>query len=257
MSGAGLPNRRMGAAGVSAVAPVRPGRSHPARRRAWREGARAIGPSAVAMAAWGLVTGLAMVQVGLTLLPALALVFAVYSGTSQLAVLPLLATGTGVAAMLLAAAVANLRFVVYSAVLSRHLRRLPLAPRLAIGYITIDGPVAALMERLRARRHAHRVSFLLAANLATAAVWCASSVLGMALAALVPRHLDLGFLGVLALLALVVPMVRGRENLVAAAVAIGVALAFADGPRGLVTLLAVLAAVAAALAVLRRPGARP
>jgi len=36
-------------------------------------------------------------------------------------VLPLVAAGTGVAAMVGAAAVANLRFVVYSAVLARHL----------------------------------------------------------------------------------------------------------------------------------------
>ena len=211
----------------------------------------AVGPSLVAMAAWGVVTGLAMVQVGLSLLPSLALIFAVYSGTSQLAVLPLLATGTGVGAMLLAAAVANLRFVVYSAVLSRHLRRLPLLRRLATGYITIDGPVAALVERLRERRFSHRVSFLQAANLVTAAVWCGSSVLGMALAALIPPELDLGFLGVLALLALVVPMVRGRENTVAAAVAIGVVLALGSGSRGLGTLLAVLAAVGVALLMAR------
>ncbi len=231
----------------------RPG-GHLLRRRAWAEGARAVVPSLFAMGAWGLVTGLAMVQVGLSVLPSLALIFAVYSGTSQLAVLPLLATGTGVGAMLLAAAVANLRFVVYSAVLSRHLRRLSLGRRLALGYITIDGPVAALVQRLQQRRFTHRVSFLAAANGVTAVVWCASSVAGMALSALLPRTLDLGFLGVLALLALVVPLVRGRTAAVAAAVAVAVSLALAGWPRGLATLAAVLAAVAAALLLMRRSG---
>lgn len=231
-------------------------RDRPDRRRVRAAARRAVGPSLVAMAAWGLVTGLAMVQVGVAWVPALALTFGVYSGTSQLAVLPMLHTGAAVPAMLLAAAVANLRFVVYSAVLSRHLRRLPLPQRLATGYVTIDAPLAALMERLHQGSRTHRVTFLQAANGLTYAVWCGASVLGVAAAAVLPPGHDWAYIGVLALFAMAVPLVRGRAAWAAALVASASAVALVRVPGHLGTVLAVLAGVAAALWILRREAAQ-
>jgi predicted branched-subunit amino acid permease len=231
-------------------------RSAAVRRAAFRAGFREVGPSLAAMAAWGLVTGLAMVQVGLELLPSLALTFAVYSGTSQLAVLPLLATGTGVAAMVGAAFVANLRFVVYSAVMSRHLRRLPLGWRLLIGFFTIDGPVAAFVQRRERGPMVQRVAYLVGANTSTAMTWCASSVLGIAWATVLPAGTALAYIGVLALFAITVPMLAGRPAWAAAATSIAVALLGADWPHRLGTFVAVLAAVAVALGVQRASSPR-
>jgi predicted branched-subunit amino acid permease len=226
-------------------------RRHAARRAAFVAGARAVVPSLPAMAAWGVVTGIAMAKLGLGLATMLGLTFVVYSGTSQLAVLPLMAASTGVLAMVAAAAVANLRFVVYSAVLSRHLRRVPLALRLATGFVTIDGPLAALLQRQREGRLVQRVAFLNGANAITAAVWCGSSLLGIALAAALPFGPELAFVGVLALFGITVPMLVGRPAWAAAATSVAVALAGAGWPHRLGTFAAVLAGVAAALLAAR------
>ena len=231
-------------------------RRHPVRWRAFRLGARCVVPSLPAMAAWGLVTGVAMVKVGLELLPALGMTFIVYSGTSQLTVLPLLAAGTGVLAMAAAAAVANLRFVVYSALLSRHLRRVPLALRLGTGFWTIDGPVAAFMQQQRRGPLVQRVAFLNGANALTAAVWCGSSVAGIALGAVLPLGAELAYIGLLALFGITVPLLAGRPAWAAAAASVAVALAGADWPHRLGTFAAVLAGVAAALWAGRGRGPR-
>jgi predicted branched-subunit amino acid permease len=225
---------------------------HPARRSAFRTGARSVVPSLPAMIAWGLVTGLAMVQIGLPLATSLAMTFGVYSGTSQLAVLPLLAGGTGLAAMVAAAAVANLRFVVYSAVLARHLRRLPLPLRLLTGYVTIDGPLAALTEYQRRGPLVQRVAFLWGANAVTYVAWCGASVVGVAAAAVIPGGVDVAYIGVLALFAFCVPMLRGRAAWAAAGASIAVALAGADWPHQLGTFAAVLAGVVAARLAIRQ-----
>ncbi len=45
-------------------------------------------PAAVAMVAWGSVTGVAMVQSGLTPLQAVGMTFMVYAGSAQLTSLP-------------------------------------------------------------------------------------------------------------------------------------------------------------------------
>jgi predicted branched-subunit amino acid permease len=232
-------------------------RRHPARRAAFIAGARAVRPSLPAMAVWGVVTGVAMMKLGLALAPALGMTFIVYSGTSQLAVLPLMAGSTAVLTMVLAAALAGLRFVVYSAVLSRHLSRVPLPLRLGTCFLTIDGPLAVLTQ---AHLQAHsrgplvqRVALLNGANVVTAAVWCASSVLGIALAALLPLGAELGYLAVLALLAFTVPMLVGRPDLAAATASIALTLLGASWPHKLGTFAAVLAGVAAALWASPRP----
>jgi len=227
-------------------APTRAG-AHAVRRAQFRAGARAVVPSLPGMAAWGVATGIAMVKVGIELLPALWMTFAVYSGTSQLAVLPLMAGGIAVGTLVLTAAIANLRFVVYSATLAPHLRRLPLALRLATGFVTIDGPLAALMLRQRQGPLVQRVAFLWGANAATWITWCAASVAGIALAAFLPYGPELGYVGVLALFGIALPLLAGRPAWAAALASGAVALLGVGWPRGLGTVAAVAAGVAAAL----------
>jgi predicted branched-subunit amino acid permease len=76
---------------------------------AFTGGARLIGVTAVGTFCWGAVTGLALVKVGLSAAQALGMVALVYSGTAQLAALPLIAAGASVAAVCAAALLANLR----------------------------------------------------------------------------------------------------------------------------------------------------
>lgn len=226
---------------------------HPARRAAFARGARAVLPSLPAIAVWGVVTGVAMMKLGLALAPALGMTFIVYSGTSQLTVLPLMASSTAVWTMVLAAALAGLRFVVYSAVLSRHLSRVPLPLRLGTAFLTIDGPLAVLAQAQARGPLVQRVALLNGANLLTALVWFGSSLIGIALAALLPVGAEFSYLAVLALLAFTVPMLAGRPAWAAAVVSITVALLAAHWPHKLGTFAAVLAGVAAALWASPRP----
>jgi predicted branched-subunit amino acid permease len=230
-------------------------RRHAVRRQAFNDGMRAVLPSLVGMLAWGIVTGVAMVKVGLELVPALVMTFLVYSGTSQLAVLPLLATGTAVATLAATAFVANLRFVVYSATLAPHLRRLPIGPRLLIGFVTIDGPLAALLARRLKGPLVQRVAFLCGANTITYAAWTGASVIGIALAAVLPMGPEAVFIAVLALLVMAAPLLTGRPAWAAALASGVVAVACAGWPHGLGTVAAVLAGVVAALLAVREPPA--
>ncbi|MCU0969049.1 MAG: AzlC family ABC transporter permease [Rubrivivax sp.] len=226
------------------------------RRAQFIAGARAVASSLPGMAAWGLVTGIAMTKIGLALAPALGLTFVVYSGTSQLAVLPMLAGGAAVAAMVATAFVANLRFVVYSATLAPHLRRVPLPLRLATGFVTIDGPLAALMLRRRTGRLVQRVAFLNGANAATWVAWCGSSTLGIVGAAVLPFGPELGYVAVLALLGMALPLLAGRPAWAAALASAAVAIAGIDWPHRLGTAAAVAAGVVAALVAGRGARAR-
>ncbi|WP_323072839.1 AzlC family ABC transporter permease [Mycetohabitans endofungorum] len=84
-------------------------------RRAFVDGVRTYAPTFAAMFSWGLVTGIAMSKSVLTVPQALGMSLLVYAGSSQLAVLPLLAAKLPMWTVLLTAAMVNTRFIVFSA----------------------------------------------------------------------------------------------------------------------------------------------
>jgi predicted branched-subunit amino acid permease len=63
------------------------------RHPEFRLGARHMVSLALGIAAWGLVTGVAMVKSGLSVPLALFMTFFVFAGSAQLAALPLMAAG--------------------------------------------------------------------------------------------------------------------------------------------------------------------
>lgn len=220
------------------------------------EGARRVGSTALGTACWGAVTGLALVKGGLTPLQALGMVTLVFSGTAQLAALPLLSAAAPLAAVWTAALLANLRFVVYSAVVAAEFRGRPIGQRLALGWLTTDTGLAAYLAGRRGDTRAEapeaRVARFVGANGLLYLGWTAGTVVGVVAASWLPDSPRLGFVGVLAVLALVGPMLRDGASLAIAALAAAVAVAGRDWPAQLGTFAAIAAATAASLAMASR-----
>jgi predicted branched-subunit amino acid permease len=80
---------------------------------------------AVGIAAWGLVTGMAMVQSGMGLPLAVLMSVFVFAGSAQLATMPLLAAGAPLWVIWTTAACVNLRFLIFSAAWRPYLIGLP------------------------------------------------------------------------------------------------------------------------------------
>lgn len=223
------------------------------RRAAYVAGLRAAIPALVATGAWGLVTGVAMVKTGLTVVQAAAMSLLVYAGSAQLAALPLIAAGAPIWVVLLTATVLNLRFVIFSAGLFPYLRRLPLTKRLALGYITADFGFAVSMARWaqsppEERGSTEQLWFLAGVTTSTWLVWQSASIAGIALGAQVPATWGLDFLPIVALIALMVPMIDTRPAAAGALAAGIVSVLAAAAPLRLGLLAAVIAGMAAAMA---------
>ena len=227
------------------------------RRAAFVEGVSSALPSLVAISAWGLVTGVAMVRTGLTEWQSIGMSLLVFAGSAQLAALPLIAADVPIGVVLLTALVLNLRFVIFSAGLFPYLRRLPLKKRLLLGYLTADFGFAVSMAKWAQwadsgpddeRGSTRQLWFLAGVTGSTWAVWQAMSLAGILLGAQVPTSWGLDFLPIVSLLALTVPMVMNRPALVGVLAAGVVALLGAALPLRLGLLVAVIAGVAAAMA---------
>jgi predicted branched-subunit amino acid permease len=219
-----------------------------AQHPAFRVGAMDLLPAAPGIAAWGLMTGVAMVQSGLSTFEALLMSLIVFAGSSQLAAVPLLLAGAPMWVILATAFCVNLRFVVFSAHLRPYVMHLPLWRRLMSGYFTADLTYVMFIKRYPqtstdpAQMQAQQ-AYLAGNCLINWLSWVCFSVLGVALANAIPTRWGLGFAGSLALLGILCSLASSRLRAVSAAVAGAAAVAAFALPLKLNILVAIAVAV--------------
>lgn len=174
----------------------------------------------------------------------------VFAGSSQLAAMPLILAGAPAWVILATAFCVNLRFVVFSLHLRPYMMHLPLWRRLLGGYLIAD-----LTYVLFTKRYPHPVSdasiatksiassadsmaaagsnsleylpaersrqqaYLLGSSLLNWGSWVSSSLVGIALANVIPQSWGLGFAGILALIGIACSLATSRLRIVSALVA--------------------------------------
>ena len=221
-----------------------------ARHPDLRRGARDVLEFLPGIAAWGLVTGVAMVKGGLSVPLALFMSLVVFSGSAQLATLPLIVAGAPLWVVWAAACCVNLRFVLYSAQWRCYFGHLPRARRVALSYFAADLNIVSF-ERAYPKRRAEpgQVTYFIGGALTLWVGWQVPSLLGIALADSIPHDWGLGFAGTLAMLGLTYGLLSDRSTWTAAVVAGSAAVAAFSLPLKLNIVVAIAAAVAAGLLV--------
>lgn len=202
----------------------------------------------IGIAAWGLVTGVAMVKSGLSVPLSIFMSLVIYAGSAQLAVLPLLVAGAPLWVIWLTAICVNLRFVIFSQMWRSYFHEFPRNKRLLLGYFSGDVIFVGFMKRFPDAKPAPgQVAYFSGAAATNWFMWQVPSVAGMLLANAIPLSWGLGFAGVLALLGILLSMINDRFTLLATAVAGTAAIAAFALPLKMNILVAVVAAVAAGL----------
>ena len=215
---------------------------------AYRQGFLEMLTVAPGIAAWGLMTGVAMATSGMRTPDVLAMAILVFAGSSQLAAIPLIGAGAPLWVILATAFCVNLRFVVFSAHLRNYLMHLPRTQRLLVGYFVADltyflftkrYPVPARTEAERADQMAY-----LAGNATVNWLsWTGCSVLGVVLANYIPAAWGLGFAGVLALTGILCSLATSRMRAFSAGIGAVVAIMAYALPLKLNILLAIVLSV--------------
>lgn len=217
---------------------------HTLHHTQFRAGMRDMSSVSLGIAAWGLVTGVAMVKGGLSIPLALLMTFTVFAGSAQLAAIPLMTVGAPVWVIWAAAACINLRFVIFSAQWRPYFMRYPLRQRLLLTYLSGDLTYVLFMKRFPEPRDGEgQVEYFMGATGANWLSWQVPAVLGIVLADVVPTHWGLGFAGVLALLGLTYSLMSDRATVLAAVVAGAAAVAAFALPFRLHIVVAIAAAV--------------
>jgi predicted branched-subunit amino acid permease len=215
---------------------------------AFRSGMQGMLPLAPGVAAWGLMTGVAMVKAGMSTVEALAMTFLVYAGSSQLASIPLIVAGAPAWVILATGFCVNLRFVVFSLHLRPYLMHMPRWRRMVNGYLTADLSYALFTQRFPQPAgdetgRAEQEAYLAGNYFTTWSAWMGLSVAGIALANLIPTSWGLGFAGVLCLVGILCSLASTPLRLLSAAVAGAAAVAAYALPLKLNVVAAILVAV--------------
>jgi predicted branched-subunit amino acid permease len=219
---------------------------HPAFRLAITD----MAGTSLGIAAWALVTGVAMVKSGMSVSMAIFMSLLVYAGSAQLAVIPLLATGAPLWVVWLTASCVNLRFVIFSSLWRSYFAHLPLRQRLTIGYFSGDVIFVAFMKRFPEPQPApEQVPYFWGAASTNWLAWQVPSIAGILLANAVPLSWGLGFAGVLALLGVLLSLLFDRATWLATGVAATAAIAAFALPLKLNILVAIAAAITVGLLI--------
>ena len=218
------------------------------RHPEFRIGAREFQGLAPGIAAWGLMTGVAMVKSGMGVTEALLMSLIVFAGSSQLAAVPLLLAGAPAWVILATGFCVNLRFVVFSLHLRPFLAHLPVWKRMGYGYFTADLSYVLFTRRFEhpandAAGRAAQEAYLAGNDMVNWTAWVSSSLLGVLMSNLIPQQWGLGFAGTLCLVGILCSLATTRLRLLAAVVAAVAGVLAYTLPLKLNILVAIAAAV--------------
>ncbi len=221
-------------------------------KEAFWDGVRISAPTMPGLIAWGAVTGMVMVQSGLSLWQAMLMTLVVYAGSAQLAVLPLIMAGAPIWLIFLTALLVNFRFIIFSAVVGPHFAHLHWTRRLWYGYFNADLVMAFFPQRFPQHTFGKplgKLGYFTGLAMPTWCSWQLGSLVGILLASQIPREWGIGFAGTLVLLGLTIPLIINRATLAGVVVASLVAVAAAGLPYRLGLIVAMLAGIAASVSV--------
>ncbi|CAN5361792.1 hypothetical protein BH20ACT9_BH20ACT9_00910 [soil metagenome] len=212
-----------------------------ASRRSLREGARAAAPLAVAVAAFGVSFGVLARAAGLGALAPVVMSATTFAGSAQFAAVSVLASDGGVTAATVAAVLLNARYLPIGVSVAGAFGG-GAGRRLLQSQLLVDESWAVGQTPQGVDRHR-----LLGAGAVLYAAWLAGTAVGVAGGRVLasPERLGLDAALPALFLALLVPQLRGRRSLAAAAAGAGIALALTPlTPPGVPIVVASVACLA-------------
>lgn len=180
-------------------------------------GARGALPILIGVIPFAMITGVAAVSVGLTLLETIGMSVLVFAGASQLVVFQLMTAGSPWIIMVLTAWVINVRFTMYSATLAPYLQKLSTWRKALLAYMLSDQAFGlSLSHFIAAKEEVNHRWYYFGSALIIWVAWQISAIIGALLGSLVPASWGFDFAFPLSFMALMFAALRDRPTVIAA-----------------------------------------
>ncbi len=218
-----------------------------------KAGIKALLPNSIATAVWGIATGIAMGQSSLTMCQAIMFALCAYAGSAQLVALPLFANHAPILFIWLAGFIVNTRFLIFSAGLQPYFAHLPYSKRLLLGYLNGDMIYLEFIRRYpmpakNVETQEEQVGFFWGACLINYFVWQFWNIFGIVFAQLFKAEWQIGFLGTLGLVPILVSNLQNKSFIVITLISLFIASYFYWLPFRLPLIIAVISSMIMAFA---------
>ena len=180
-------------------------------------GARQIAPLLVGAIPFGMSTGLFSVESGFSVFESFMMSVFIFAGASQVATVSLLSTDAPFWIVVATAALINLRFLIYSATVSPFIHKASKSLRAFMAYAMTDH--AFIITTREKYTGQDKSSYYLGACMLVWVVWQVSFLVGSIFGKVIPDNWSLEFSLPLVFLFFTVPLLKTKENVIAAFVA--------------------------------------
>jgi predicted branched-subunit amino acid permease len=185
---------------------------------------------------------------GLSSIEGIGMSLIVFAGAAQLAGLQLIAAGASVVVIAFTVWVINVRFMLYSASLGVHFKDLPFSWKAGLAWLLTDQAYAmAIIEFENNHNNPHKRWFYLGAGVLMWAVYILGTAVGVFVGAQVPASWSLDFAIPLTFIALAIPAIKHRADLIAGLLAGGITTFGVGLPYNLGLPLGVVVGIAAGM----------
>ncbi|MEM9469760.1 MAG: AzlC family ABC transporter permease [Pseudomonadota bacterium] len=175
-------------------------------------GMLAMGPILIGLIPFALSVGVFGTEKGLAVWQSVALSLIVFAGASQVAMIDLLAQSAPIWIIVSTALLINLRFLVFSATLSAHVKDASPFVRVFLSYTLVDQMLLIINDKAKSDKTYEWVG----AGIVTALFWHSCVFIGAYFGSLIPEYLSLKFVLPVLFLFFGVSMLETRAHIVSA-----------------------------------------
>ncbi len=226
---------------------VHPAAMDPSRskRDAFFSGARAMSPILIGVLPFATITGVTVVGAGIAPVPAIAMSWIIFAGAAQLAAVDLIVRDAPFLIILLTALIINLRFMMYSASIAPHLKEIPNPLKWLSAYLLTDQAYAVAISRFgEGRAVIDKPWFYLGCGAALWVTWQIGTIIGVFLGLRVPESWSLDFAIPITFLAILIPNMKETASWAAGVFAGVIAVLALDLPLNTGIIVAAVSGVA-------------
>ena len=197
----------------------------------FKQGVSAAAPLLLGILPFGMAYGILGREVGLSIWQTFFMSSLLYAGTSQIIFAQLVGISAPAPILLGSIAAMNARHLLYSASISSYLRHLSLRWRLILAYFLTDETFAVTIARYQSQEKTpHMHFFMLGAGITLWSCWQCATAIGIIAGASLPQSLQLGFVIPLIFMVIIIPLIKGRHELIVIFTAAVIVLNFQDLP---------------------------
>ncbi|WP_416840459.1 AzlC family ABC transporter permease [Haloferax sp. DFSO52] len=215
------------------------------------DGVRDAAPLHLGIVPFGLVTGVAAIEQGLSISHAIGMSLIVFAGASQLAMIELLGADAPLAIVVGTAVIVNLRMMMYSASIAPYFRSFAARAKTVASYLLTDQAYALSLARYTRVDGTDRFAYYIGVAASLWVVWQFATITGAVVGTGLPPEWGFGFAAPLVFLALLVPTLKDRASGASAVTGgvVAVAVVVAGVPFHVDIVVAAIAGVLVGLAV--------